>query len=151
MERKEFIEQVGLSTASILIFGCMQACSKSDSTTNTSNGNNSGNTGTNKQVDFTINITASPYTSLNTAGGFFVDSVNSIIIARTLKNEFIAVSSVCTHQGVNVEFQANANRFYCTAHGSAFDATGSVTIGPATAALKQYKTTLTGSNLRVYS
>jgi len=148
MERKDFIEQVGLSSASILIFGCMQACSKSDTATST---NNSNNNGTNKQVDFTINISASPYTSLNTAGGYFVDTVNSIIIARTLKNEFIAVSSLCTHQGVNVEFQSNANRFYCSAHGSAFDATGSVTIGPATAALKQYKTLLTGSNLRVYS
>jgi cytochrome b6-f complex iron-sulfur subunit len=148
MERKDFIEQVGLSSASILIFGCMQACSKSDTATST---NNSNNNGTNKQVDFTINISASPYTSLNTAGGYFVDTVNSIIIARTLKNEFIAVSSLCTHLGFNVEFQANANRFYCSAHGSAFDATGSVTIGPATAALKQYKTLLTGSNLRVYS
>ena len=148
MDRKDFIEQVGLSSASILIFGCMQSCSKSDTA---SSNNNSNNNGTNKQVDFTINISASPYTSLNTAGGYFVDSVNSIIIARTLTNEFIAVSSLCTHQGVNVEFQANANRFFCSAHGSAFDAKGLVTIGPATAALKQYKTTLTGSNLRVYA
>ena len=30
MERKDFIEKVGLSAASILIFGCMQSCSKSD-------------------------------------------------------------------------------------------------------------------------
>lgn len=151
MERKEFIEQVGLSTASILIFGCMQACSKTDTASNNNNGNNSGNTGTNKQVDFTINITVAPYTSLNTPGGFFVDSTTGIIIARTLKNEFIAVSSACTHQGVTVEFQSNANRFFCAAHGSVFDATGAVTTGPATAALKQYKTTLSGSNLRVFS
>ena len=42
MERKDFIEQVGLSAASILIFGCMQSCSKSDSaapTTPPSNNN----------------------------------------------------------------------------------------------------------------
>jgi len=35
-------------------------------------------------------------------------------------------------------------------HGSAFSTTGSVLNGPATMALKQYKTTLTGDNLRVY-
>jgi cytochrome b6-f complex iron-sulfur subunit len=149
MERKEFIEKVGLSSASILIFGCMQACSKSDSTPTTNN--NSGNQGTNKPVDFTINISVAPYLSLNAPGGFFVESTTGIIIARTLKNEFIAVSAICTHQGVNVEFQANSNRFYCAAHGSAFDASGAVTIGPATAALKQYKTSLSGSNLRVYA
>jgi cytochrome b6-f complex iron-sulfur subunit len=153
MERKDFIEQVGLSGASILIFGCMQACSKSETTSNTNNnnGNNSGNTGTNKAIDFTINITVSPYTSLNTPGGFYVESTTGIIIARTLNSEFIAVSSACTHQGAQVEFQSNRNRFFCSAHGSVFDATGAVTTGPATAALKQYKTSLSGSNLRVYS
>jgi len=152
MERKDFIEQVGLSSASILIFGCMQACSKSETTSSGNNtGNNSGNTGTNKQVDFTINITVAPYTSLNTPGGFFVESTTGIIIARTLKDEFIAVSSLCTHQGATVEFQSNANRFFCSAHGSAFDASGAVTVGPAKAALKQYKTLLTGSSLRVTS
>ena len=152
MERKDFIEQVGLSSASILIFGCMQACTKSETSSSGNNtGNNSGNTGTSKQVDFTINITVAPYTSLNSLGGFFVESTTGIIIARTLKDEFIAVSSLCTHQGVTVEFQSGQNRFYCSAHGSAFDIKGAVTNGPATGALKQYKTTLSGSNLRVYA
>ena len=62
MERKDFIEQVGLSAASILIFGCMQGCSKSDSPAPTPP------TGTTnpppvKAIDFTINITTNPYTS----------------------------------------------------------------------------------------
>jgi cytochrome b6-f complex iron-sulfur subunit len=149
MERKDFIEQVGLSTASILIFGCMQACTKSETS---SSGNDTGNnTGTNKQVDFTINIAVAPYTSLNSLGGFFVESTTGIIIARTLKDEFIAVSSACTHQGVTVEFQSGQNRFYCSAHGSAFDIKGAVTNGPATGALKQFKTSLTGTSLRVFS
>lgn len=156
MERKEFIEQVGLSSAAILIFGCMQSCSKSSDMTsgNTNTGNNGGNVGTggtNKQVDFTINIAIAPYTSLNTPGGFYVDTTSGIIIARTLNSEFLAVSSICTHQGSTIEFQSNANRFYCAAHGSAFDTSGAATVGPAKTALKQYKTTLTGSNLRVYA
>ena len=52
MERKDFIEQVGLSAASILIFGCMQGCSKSDSpaapTPPPSNNN------TTKAIDFMV-------------------------------------------------------------------------------------------------
>jgi cytochrome b6-f complex iron-sulfur subunit len=149
MERKDFIEQVGLSAASVLIFGCMQSCSKSDSPA-PSNPTGSNNN-TNKPVDFTINITVSPYNSLNTAGGFYVDKTNNIIIARTLTNEFIAVSSLCTHQQVTIDFQASNNRFYCSAHGSAFFTTGAVLNGPAETALKQYKTTLSGNNLRVYA
>ena len=148
MERKVFIEQVGLSAASVLIFGCMQACSKSDSAPSQPNGSNNN---TNKAIDFTINISISPFNSLNTAGGFYIDKTNNIIIARTLTNDFIAVSSLCTHQQVTVDFQPNNNRFYCSAHGSAFFTSGAVLNGPANVALTQYKTTLTGSNLRVYA
>ena len=46
MERKDFIEQVGLSGAAILIFGCMQSCSKSDGpSTNTNTGGGTGTGG----------------------------------------------------------------------------------------------------------
>jgi cytochrome b6-f complex iron-sulfur subunit len=149
MERKDFIEQVGLSAASILIFGCMQGCSKSDSPAP------KPPTGTTnpppvKAIDFTINITTNPYTSLNTAGGFYVDKTNNIIIARTLTDEFLAVSSLCTHQQVLLDFQANNNRFYCSGHGSLFSTTGAVLNGPAAAPLKQYKITRTGNSLRIY-
>lgn len=153
MERKDFIEQVGLSAASIMIFGCMQACSKTESGTNTNNSANTGgggNTST-KPVDFTIDITKSPYTSLNASGGFYIEPTNNIMIARTLSSEFIAVSAACTHQQATIEFQASANRFYCSAHGSVFNSTGSATTGPATQALKKYNTTLAGNNLRVYA
>jgi cytochrome b6-f complex iron-sulfur subunit len=153
MERKDFIEQVGLSAASILIFGCMQGCSKSDSpapTTPPSNNNNPTN-----KIDFTINITNNPYASLSTAGGFYVDRTTNIIIARMLNpsnpNEpFVAVSSLCTHQQIPIDFQASNNRFYCSGHNSAFSTTGAVLGGPAPAPLKQYKTILTGNSLRIY-
>ena len=148
MERKDFIEQVGLSAASILIFGCMQGCSKSDSPAPAQPTGSNNNT--NKAIDFTINITASPFTSLSTAGGFYVDKTNNIIIARTLTNEFLAVSSLCTHQQVTVDYQASNNRFVCSAHGSVFSSTGSVLNGPAGERLKQFKTTLTGNNLRIF-
>ena len=151
MERKDFIEQVGLSAASILIFGCMQACSKtgpSDGNSSQTGGSNSGST--NSKIDFTINISIAPYNALNSSGGFYVDKTNNIIIARTLANDFIAVSSLCTHQQVTIDFDSKNNRFYCSAHGSAFNLTGAVTNGPANTALKAYKTSLSGNNLRIY-
>ena len=77
MERKEFIEKVGLSGAAILIFGCMQSCSKaSDMTSSPNNPPNSGGTsggGTaNNKIDFTIDISTSPYDVLKKEGGYFV-------------------------------------------------------------------------------
>jgi cytochrome b6-f complex iron-sulfur subunit len=150
MERKDFIEKVGLSAASILIFGCMQGCSKSDNPAATPPPSNNNPP---KAIDFTINITTNPYTSLNTAGGFYVDKTNNIIIARTLTDEFLAVSSLCTHQQVTLEFQASNNRFICPSppgHGSLFSSTGAVVNGPAAGSLTQYKTTRTGNNLRIF-
>jgi len=152
MERKDFIEKVGLSAASILVFGCMQSCSKSDSP---APANPTGTTNPNpaNKVDFTINITNNPYTSLNTAGGFYVDKTTNIIIARTPTDDFLAVSSLCTHQQVTLEYQPSNNRFVCPnppGHGSLFSSTGAVVNGPAASVLKQYKAILTGNSLRVY-
>jgi cytochrome b6-f complex iron-sulfur subunit len=149
MERKDFLEKVGFGTASLLILGCMQACSKAE-TAVTAYSNNNGST-TPKTVDFTINISIAPYNALNTAGGYYVDVANSVIIARTLNNEFIAVSSVCTHANVTIEYQGTNNRFYCSGHGSTFTNAGAVSNGPAAQALKQYKTALSNSNLRIYA
>jgi cytochrome b6-f complex iron-sulfur subunit len=151
MERKDFIEQVGLSGAAILIFGCMQSCSKSDgASTNTNTGAGSGGNNT-STVDFTIDISKSPYDALKINGGFYVDPATNIIIVKTTSGEIIAVSSICTHQQASIVYQANSNRFYCAAHGSVFTTTGSVTTGPATTALKKYQTTLTGTMLRVFA
>lgn len=146
MERKDFIEQVGLSGAAILIFGCMQGCSKSDGTTTNNNGNNN-----NASVDFTIDISKSPYDALKNIGGFYVEPITNVIVVKTTASEIIAVSAICTHQQASITYQANNNRFYCAAHGSVFSTTGAVTTGPATAALKKYQTTLTGTVLRVFA
>jgi cytochrome b6-f complex iron-sulfur subunit len=153
MERKDFIEQVGLSAASVLIFGCMQACTKngpySNNSSTNSGGTSSGGNNSSK-IDFTINISVSPYNTLSNSGGFYVDKSNNIIIARTLSNDFIAVSSICTHQQVTLDFEANNNRFYCSGHGSTFNLNGTVINGPASSSLKQFKTAISGSSLRIY-
>jgi len=155
MERKDFIEQVGLSGAAILIFGCMQSCSKSDgpsTNTNTGGGTGTGGGGNNTStVDFTIDISKSPFDTLKTIGGFYVDPTTKIIIVKTTSDEIIAVSSVCTHQQASVVYEANNKRFYCAAHGSVFATTGAVTTGPATTALKKYQISLTGTMLRVFA
>ena len=154
MERKDFIEQVGLSGAAILIFGCMQSCSKSDGpSTNTNTGGGTGTGGGNNTstVDFTIDISKSPFDALKNIGGFYVDPATNIIIVKTTASEIIAVSAICTHQQASLTYQVVSNRFYCAAHGSTFSTTGAVTTGPANAALKKYQTSLTGTILRVFA
>ena len=139
MDRKQFLEQVGLSSAAILVGMCMGGCSKSET---------GGTTTPPSGVDFTIDITAAGYTALGTTGGYIYK--NGLIIAKTVSGTIIAVASACTHEGTSVQYQSNNNRFYCPNHGAAFSTTGSVLVGPATTALKQYTTQLTGNSLRVF-
>jgi cytochrome b6-f complex iron-sulfur subunit len=141
MDRKEFLAQLGLTSAAIFMGTCLGGCSKDDGSENVP----TPPTG----VDFVINLTESANVALNTAGGYIYRS--GIIVARTLSDQFIAVSQACTHQGTTVVFEGANNRFYCNNHGSTFSTTGSVTGGPAGAPLTKYNTALNGSNLRVFS
>ena len=145
MERKDFIEQVGMGGAALLVMGCFGSCTKSEG-----GGGTTPNPNPNKPVDFTINISNSPFNVLQNNGGFYVDTANNVIIARTTSGMLIAVSSLCTHQSVTLEFQGNNNRFYCPGHGSNFSTAGTVLNGPAAAPLKVFKTALSASLLRIY-
>lgn len=142
MDRKEFLAQLGLTSAAIFVGTCMGGCSKDD-------GGSSSVPPAPTGVDFTINLSDSANAALATAGGYIYRS--GIIVARTLSDQYIAVSQACTHQGTTVVFEGGNNRFYCSNHGSTFSTTGSVTGGPAGAPLTKYNTALSGSNLRVFS
>lgn len=137
MNRKDFLAQVGLGAAAMLVPACiggLSSCSKTN--------NNSAPT----NVDFTLDISTG---ALASNGGHLVQG--AVLVARTLTGTFLAVSAACTHEGTNVNYDATGNNFICPNHGAKFSSTGSVTQGPAKTNLTQYKTTLTGTSLRVYS
>ncbi|HEX9959041.1 MAG TPA: Rieske 2Fe-2S domain-containing protein, partial [Fibrella sp.] len=87
--------------------------------------------------------------NLQTKGGYVTEQ--KVIIAQTMAGDFIAVSSVCTHDNNAVVFQGANNRFYCAAHMSAFGTNGAVKNGPAVKPLKTYTVTVnqTTGDIRV--
>lgn len=131
MTRKEFLSQVGIGAATLILPACIAGCKKSTSTTT---------------IDFTIDVSSG---ALSKNGGYLVNS--GVIVARTSAGNFVAVAAACTHEGTNVQFSLSGNNFTCPNHGAQFDTTGTVTKGPASTSLKQYNTSLSGSSLRVYS
>jgi len=133
MDRKEFLSSLGFSAASLMITSCLGSCKKSGTNAPT--------------VDFTIDISQSPYDVLVIVGNAV--SKDGVIIAKTLAGDIIAVAQACTHEGINVTFQANNNRFYCSGHGATFSTTGAVTKGPASSPLKQYTVTVNGNLIRI--
>lgn len=136
MDRKEFLGLLGLSVGSVVAVGCLGGCAKESGISPS-------------KVDFTLDLTAAANANLTTNGGFLVK--NGVIIGRTTTGAYIAVSAACTHEQTTVQYQANNKRFYCPNHGATFAESGSVTGGPATRSLTQYKTELSGTSLRIYS
>ncbi|MBK0381337.1 Rieske 2Fe-2S domain-containing protein [Pedobacter sp. SD-b] len=140
MDRKEFLASIGMGAVSVAVFNCI-GCSKSPTSgplipapTN---------------VDFTLDLTSSANTSLNTNGNYIY--ANGIIVARTTAGEYIAVSQTCRHENTNVIYRANNHQFYCQRHGATYSETG-VSAGIETnLPLTKYNTQLTGTNLRIFS
>ena len=136
MDRKEFLTQIGLGTAGMVLFGCLGGCDKKDVPTPPSN------------VNLSLDLTTSTYSPLLTPGGYAYTN-NGIIVAQTMAGKYIAVSRYCTHQGVSVNYDSTANDFTCPAHGSVFSTTGSVINGPAGSPLMQYTVTKSGNSLTI--
>jgi cytochrome b6-f complex iron-sulfur subunit len=141
MTRKDFFAKVGFGAAVALIPVCIgglaSSCSENDGSPSPAPTN----------VDFTLDISMG---TLSGNGGFLVH--NGIVVARTTMGGFLAVSASCTHQGTNVNYSAQENKFICPNHGAQFNSNGAVIQGPASTSLAQYNTQLIDStHLRVFS
>lgn len=151
MERKEFLNLVGISVGAVILQNCMSGCTKAADPTPavtppTGGGGStvvSGLTGNNSlakgAIDFSVDITKTDFEALKTNGQAVV--TGDVIIARTKAGDFLVVEKACTHQGTTIDFIADNTTFKCSNHGSVFDATGAVIKDPATKALKKYSAT----------
>ena len=90
----------------------------------------------------TIDLVAQP--TLASTGGFIVTenaATNAYVIVINLGgNTYRAFSSVCTHEGCIVS-GFSGNVITCNCHGSQFNTTGQVVVGPAPRALAQFTAT----------
>jgi cytochrome b6-f complex iron-sulfur subunit len=139
MDRKEFLSTLGLSAAAVACGYCFGGCQSNDQVVSAPT-----------NVDFTLDLNAPANSVLNTNGGYVYNTIG-VIVARTVDGTYVALSSGCTHAGGTVQYVASGNRFYCPNHGSNFATNGSVINGPASRSLTTYKTSLSGTSLRIFS
>jgi cytochrome b6-f complex iron-sulfur subunit len=142
MERNEFLKLLGTAGIAVCAGCALESCSSSSDPSVPA-----APTG----VDFTLDLTAGANAALLVDNGVVYKNGIIIVCLSASTPTYTAVSQACTHQGTTVAFQPSANKFVCPNHGSQFSTTGSVVLGPATSSLKKYKTTLTGTDLRVFS
>ncbi|QGY42165.1 Rieske 2Fe-2S domain-containing protein [Maribellus comscasis] len=139
MERKEFIKKFAVGGSILLAAPALfNACSDGNDDVIDDMDDNDGTT---------IDLTSSTFANLQTVGGFAYKG--DIIIIRVSNTQYVALSSVCTHQGCTVEFNSTDTAVVCPCHGSAFSTTGAVTQGPAATNLKSYSVTVNGDTLTI--
>jgi cytochrome b6-f complex iron-sulfur subunit len=157
MERKEFLNLVGLSVGAVILQNCISGCTKATDpipaavTPPVSGGVNNGGgntavvglTGNNQlskgAIDFTIDLGSTTFSDLKTNGSALVSG--DVIIARTKNGDFLVVEKACTHQGTTIDFKSDTTSFSCSNHGATYDSGGNVTSGPAPKSLKKYTAT----------
>ena len=146
MQRKEFLKSLGAGAAFAISFPCLHSCS-------TDENEEGGDTPVPTGVDFTVDLDSSEGQKLSENGGFILK--NLVVVVKNLEGKYVAVSQVCSHQGYDeVRFRnEDGGIFYCGVHGSRFSIDGSplnqVDSQPAKS-LKQFKTEVSGSVLRVF-
>ena len=77
-----------------------------------------------------------------------VPGIPNILVTRLAAGEFVAVTSVCTHQGCTVSpYSATFGGMHCPCHRSLFNPDGTVAHGPAVEPLYRFKLAYDGKDL----
>ncbi len=135
MERREFLEKLGIGAAFALTATCLGSCTKDTVAA---------------KVDFTLNLDEAANASLKNNGGYVIS--NGCVVAKTTAGAYVAATVTCSHNNFKeVIYDENANEFYCNVHGARFDLQGKGKNATGSGGLAIYQTSLTGNSLRVFS
>lgn len=140
INRHDFLRKLGLSGASLMAVYCgvtISSCKNEETTTAT----------TPQNLAFDINTVGSNGTLLKNKGGYFVDTINNIVVAHTNVDTYVTVTLVCTHEGQR-QVRYSTSGFMCTAHGATFDNAGK-NLSVASSPLKTYATSISGTTVTV--
>lgn len=142
MNRREVVQKFLLGgTVLVLAPSVLESCSK---TAMTNPGTGPAGTSTGTTID--LDLSLAQYSALNSTGSSKI--VQNILIINT-GTKIVALSSICTHQGCTVGYNAGAAEIDCPCHGSVFSTNGSVLVGPASSPLRSYPVSVTGNVLTI--
>lgn len=134
MKRREFIPRITGGAAIVAVSPViMTSCEKED----VSPDNDAG----------TIDLNDPNFINLKSDGGFAYK--DDLIVINTGDENFIALSSICTHNACTVSYSTSSNNLPCPCHGSVFATNGSVINGPADIPLETYKVEREGDILTI--
>jgi cytochrome b6-f complex iron-sulfur subunit len=124
MKRREAIQRLLIGTGTLIAVpaGILSSCTE--------------NPGSNLTSDLVIDLNQAANSALKSKGGFILDS--GVIVINTDGNNWVALSSTCTHQACTVTYNSSQMVLPCPCHGSVFNLSGGVLRGPASRPLRTY-------------
>jgi len=101
----------------------------------------------NTAVNFTLDLSNSNYSSLNTPGTYLY--YDNVLVIRYNTSTFAALEEYCTKDNYTVAYNPTIGFIVCSGCGSRYNIDGTVAFGGAPKPLTKYKTNLSGSLLTV--
>jgi len=137
MERKEFLEKLGIGAAFVLTSTCLGGCTRDSADPI-------------KDLDFVIDLTQDEFLELNTFGSYIVQ--DQVVIARSNTGEYLAATLTCSHDRLDqITYSDSNGAWFCTAHGALFSEEGEGLNANGSKGLQIFNTELTGDLLRIFS
>jgi Rieske Fe-S protein len=100
-------------------------------------------------INGAITLTLDASSPLSAVGGTLVRaSNNELLVSRTGQTAAVSLTAICTHEACTVTGFLDG-KYVCPCHGSQYSTEGNVLTGPATRALRQFATTVSGSTLTI--
>ena len=154
MNRRELIEKVALGSAVLVLApSILQSCKTKTSTTSGENSpaasgsDQSGAQFSAAPAQINLDLTMPENLSLANAGGSKL--VKDLIIINSGNDNFVALSSICTHEGCTVGYDSTSGNIKCPCHGAQFTTSGSIISGPVGTPLKSFPITKSNNILTI--
>lgn len=141
MDRRDFVSE----TAALLAGAALAACGVGSTAPTGEQGRvvpTPGVTVSGNLVSVDLTVQA----GLTQANGFLLIAEAKTFVFNLGADDFRAFTSVCTHERCDVN-AFSGGRIRCPCHGSQYDTSGRVVVGPAPAALRQFSASRSGNTL----
>ena len=137
MDRKEFLEKLGVGDAFVLTSTCLGGCTRDEADPP-------------REINFTIDLDEAKYVALQIFGAYVIE--DQIVIARSNKGEYLAATLICSHESLSqITYSSREGAWYCTAHEALFTEEGEGINANGSKGLTIYNTEQTDNLLRIFS
>ena len=142
--RRDFLRTTGPGICLLAVGLYLAGCDSTEPENEENNGGGDGTGITITATTITLDLTKPAASLVGAPGGHVIIKAAKTIAINLDGTTIRAFTSVCTHQGCDVDKFEN-DRIKCPCHFSEFNTSGQAVAGPATAPLKEYAVTRSGT------